>query len=219
MNTNPLSPSETGGDVGAYNVDEDNELTRRIIGAAIDVHRELGPGNDEAPYEEGLSLRLASLGVEHQCQVSMPVRYRGVALDCGLRLDVLAEGRLPVELKANELDHPVHEAQLLTYMRLGGYPLGLLLNFDVAVLKEGIKRRVLTRLPGESDSRVEGSRFDRLSVAILDAAMTVHRALGPGLLGSVYEECLCHELTTRGLERFNKSYSRKRRTSRRHLLG
>jgi GxxExxY protein len=182
------------------NVDNDNELTGRVIGAAIDVHRELGPGNDEAAYEEALSLRLSQLGIVHECQRRMPVNYRGQLLDCGLRLDVLVENRLPLELKSQEYDLPVHEAQLLTYMKLGSYPLGLLINFDVAVLKEGLRRKVLTK-PHTSGSSAAfaTSEFDALSVAILDAALTVHRTLGPGLLRSIYEECLCHELKLAGM--------------------
>ena len=182
------------------NVDEDNQLTGTVIGAAIDVHRELGPGNDEAAYEEALSLRLSQLGVAHECQKRMPVRYRGQVLDCGLRMDALVEGRLPLELKATEHELVVHEAQILTYMRMGPYPLGLLLNFDVAVLKHGIHRMALTKsAPAGVGEPPDTRGFDALSVAILDAAVRVHRELGPGLLRSVYEECLCHEFMLRGV--------------------
>lgn len=78
------------------NVDQDNQLTGRVIGAAIDAHRDLGPGNSEACYEEALSRRLSSLGIAHECQKRLPVRYRGQSLDCGLRMDVHVEGRLPL---------------------------------------------------------------------------------------------------------------------------
>lgn len=183
------------------NVDEDKELTGRIIGAAIDVHRELGPGNDAVVYEEALSLLLTELGVAHECQKAMRVRYRGTLLDCGLRLDVLVENRLPVELKSVERSLPVHEAQLLTYMRMGGYPLGLLINFDVARLKEGIQRKVLTRSKrsGEQERTETPKYLEELSTSILDSALAVHRELGPGLLNCIYEECLCHELSLSGI--------------------
>lgn len=185
------------------NVDDDKELTGLVIGAAIDVHRELGPGNEEAAYEEALSLQLSKKGIAHECQKRMPVRYRGKLLDCGLRLDVLVEKRLPLELKAIEYALRVHEAQLLTYMKMGAYPLGLLINFDVALLKEGIHRRVLTSSPTPAEARdhleTKGRGYDALSTAILDAAFAVHRLLGTGLLRSIYEECFCHELNLCGL--------------------
>jgi GxxExxY protein len=185
------------------NVDHDNELTGLVIGAAIDVHRELGPGNDEAAYEEALSLQLSRKGISHECQQRMPVRYRGKLLDCGLRLDILVEERLPLELKSIEYTLRVHEAQLLTYMRMGAFPLGLLINFDVALLKEGIHRKALTSCPSTAGEPVHAeakdSDYDALSIAILDAAVAVHRSIGPGLLRSIYEECLCHELKLCGL--------------------
>jgi GxxExxY protein len=186
------------------NVNDDNELTGLVIGAAIDVHRELGPGNEEAAYEEALSLQLSRKGIAHECQKRMPVYYRGKLLDCGLRLDVLVEGRLPLELKAIEYPLRVHEAQLLTYMRMGAFPLGLLINFDVALLKEGIHRKALTFSPMAAKEHdgpdAEDCGFDALSNAILDAAFAVHRAIGIGLLRSIYEECFCHELHLCGLE-------------------
>jgi len=121
-------------------------------------------------------------------------------LDCGFRLDLLVEARLPVELKAVETVLPIHEAQLLTYLRLGSYPLGLLINFEVALLKEGVRRMVNTRRPPACSSLPEcRDGFDPLSAELLQAALEVHRALGPGLLRSAYEECLCQELSWRGV--------------------
>ncbi len=185
------------------NVDHDNELTGSVIGAAIDVHRELGPGNDEAVYEEALSLQLSRKGIAHECQKRMPVRYRGQLLDCGLRLDILVKERLPLELKSVECPLRVHEAQLLTYMKMGTFPLGLLINFDVALLKEGIHRKALTSAASTAektgDPGAQDSDCNSLSTAILDAAVAVHRTIGAGLLRSIYEECLCHELKLRGL--------------------
>lgn len=182
-------------------VNQDNELTGHIIGAAIEVHRDLGPGNVEAAYEEALSLQLAKRGIQHVSQMRMPVRYMGQLLDCGLRLDILAENRLPVELKSHEFDLPVHEAQLMSYMRMGKFPLGLLINFNVPVLKRGIHRKALTKVDDaiQLDLGSENRRFDPLSAGILDAAMSVHRNVGPGLLASIYEECFCHELNQRGI--------------------
>jgi len=182
-------------------VDQDNELTGQIIGAAIEVHREMGPGNVEAAYEEALSLQLARRGIQHVCQMRMPVRYMEQLLDCGLRLDILAENRLPVELKSHEHDLPVHEAQLMSYMRMGKFPLGLLINFNVPVLKRGIHRKALTKFEDaiKSDLSSANRCYDSLSVGILDAAMSVHRNMGPGLLASIYEECFCHELKQRDI--------------------
>ena len=180
------------------NVDQDNQLTGVIIGAAIAVHRQLGPGVEEAAYEAALSAQMTVEGIDHRCQVPLPVTYKGALLDCGFRLDVLVENRLPLELKAVDVVLPIHEAQLLTYMRLGEYPLGLLINFEVAVLKDGVRRKVQTRrtAPSSQADPVMGD-FDELSREILNGAIEVHRQLGPGLLRSAYEACLCHELTQR----------------------
>jgi GxxExxY protein len=186
-----------------------NNLSRRVIGSAIEVHRELGPGLDEADYEAALSLELTASGISHRCQHPLPVVYKGVALDCGYRLDTLVEDELILELKSVAALHPIHEAQLLTYLRLSGRKLGLLMNFDVPVLKQGIRRRVL----GLEENGVQfhassatpwqqftsDHSFDALSNAVLGAAIEVHRHLGPGLLKSAYQECLCHELSLRGI--------------------
>lgn len=118
-------------------------LTDRIIGCAIEVHRTLGPGLLESAYEECLCYELAQSGVAFRRQASLPVLYKEVKLDCGYRMDVVVEDRVVVELKTVERLVPVHDAQLLTYLRLSGYPVGLLMNFNVPVLRDGIKRFVL----------------------------------------------------------------------------
>lgn len=118
-------------------------LTEQVIGAAIEVHRALGPGLLESAYEACLAHELAARGLHVERQVALPVRYKGVALDCGYRLDLVVEGEVIVELKAVKAFEPIHTAQLLTYLRLAGLRVGLMLNFNVAVLKQGIKRVVL----------------------------------------------------------------------------
>jgi len=121
---------------------ERDPLTEQVIGAAIEVHRELGPGLLESAYEACLCHELASRGLRLQRQVALPVRYKGVHLDCGYRLDLVVEDRVVVEVKAVEALLPVMEAQLLTYLRLSGKRVGLLINFHARVLKDGIRRRV-----------------------------------------------------------------------------
>ena len=121
---------------------EQDPLTGKVIGAAIEVHRGLGPGLLESAYEECLCHELRLAGITFQRQVPLPVVYKGVHLDCGYRLDVVVEGRLILELKTMERLLPIHEAQLLTYLRLAGIHTGLLLNFNVPVLRDGIKRMV-----------------------------------------------------------------------------
>jgi len=183
------------------NVDHDSQTTGEIIGAAIAVHRDLGPGLDEAIYETALSQKLRSLGISHACQVPLGIRYRGTTLDCGYRYDLLIDSRLPVELKAVETVLPIHHAQLLTYLRLGSHPLGLLINFDVPALKDGIKRMAQSLSPASTPLSPSSARVqpDAISSEILAGAFEVHRFLGPGLLRSAYEECLCHELRLRGV--------------------
>jgi GxxExxY protein len=119
------------------------KLTEDVIGAAIEVHRALGPGLLESAYEECLCHELELRGYSYQRQVPLPVVYKGVKLDCGYKLDIVVEGGLVLELKAVEQLAPVHEAQLLTYLKLSGNRVGLLINFHVPVLKDGIRRRVL----------------------------------------------------------------------------
>jgi GxxExxY protein len=129
------------------------DLTGRVIGAAIAVHRKFGPGLDEADYEKAFSLELQALGIEHACQVPLPVLYKGSQLDCGYRMDLVLPGLLLLELKALDKLHPLHEAQLLTYLRLSNFPLGLLLNFGSLLLKDSIIRRANTHIPRDSSIR------------------------------------------------------------------
>jgi GxxExxY protein len=121
----------------------DNEITHQIIGAAIEVHKHLGPGLLESAYEECLfhELQLRNLRVERQKAV--PVVYKQTKLECGYRLDLLVEGRVVVELKSVEGLGPIHEAIILTYLRMSGHRLGLLINFNVSVLKDGIRRFIV----------------------------------------------------------------------------
>jgi GxxExxY protein len=119
------------------------ELTEAIIGAAIDVHRVLGPGLLESAYQMCLAREFEIRQIVFEKEKPQPVYYKGVELDCGYRLDFLVEGKVVVEVKAVETVHRVHEAQLLTYLRLSGFKVGLLINFNVPILKEGITRRAL----------------------------------------------------------------------------
>lgn len=118
-------------------------LTDRIIGCAIEVHRTLGPGLLESAYEECLCYELAQSAITFRRQVPLPVIYKEVKLDCGYRMDVVVDERVVVELKTVEHLAPVHDAQILTYLRLSAYPVGLLMNFNVSVLRDGMKRFVL----------------------------------------------------------------------------
>lgn len=119
------------------------ELTSRILGAAIEVHRVLGPGLLESAYEKCLCRELELARIPFQRQAPLPVVYKGINLDCGYDMDVVVDGKVVLELKAVERVLPIHEAQLLTYLKLGGYQVGLLINFNVPVLKDGVKRLVL----------------------------------------------------------------------------
>ena len=119
-----------------------DQLTRRIIGAAIEVHRHLGPGLLESAYESCLVFELKQLGFTIEQQKPLPVTYKGMVLDCGYRLDLVVEDAVIVELKAVEQLTAIFEAQLLSYLRLTGKKVGLLINFHVPVLKNGIKRIV-----------------------------------------------------------------------------
>jgi hypothetical protein len=116
------------------------ELTEKIISAAIEVHRELGPGLLESAYEECLCRELVGRGLHFERQRELPIRYKGVAIDGVYRIDLIVEGSVIVELKSIDSFAKVHEAQVLTYMRMSGIGIGLLINFNVAVLKDGIKR-------------------------------------------------------------------------------
>ncbi|HTE18551.1 MAG TPA: GxxExxY protein [Armatimonadota bacterium] len=120
-----------------------NEITEVVIGSAIDVHRALGPGLLESAYLACMCRELSLRGMPFVQERALPIAYKGVELDCGYRIDLLVADRVVVELKAVEALDPIHDAQLLTYLRLGGWKVGLLINFNVAVLKHGIRRRVL----------------------------------------------------------------------------
>ena len=120
-----------------------NQITERVIGAAIAVHRALGPGLLESAYQECLCQELVLRGIPFERQVPLPLEYRGIRCECGYRLDILVANAVVVEVKSIEAIAPIHEAQLLTYLRLGGWTIGLLMNFNVVVLKDGIRRKVL----------------------------------------------------------------------------
>ncbi len=134
----------------------DNDLTRYIIGAAIEVHKQLGPGLLESAYEECLAheLQLRNLKVDRQKPI--PVVYKQVKLDCGYRIDLLVENRIVVELKSVEALAPIHEAIILTYLRMSGLKLGLLINFNVTVLKDGVRRFILS---GQQSSNAEVAKI------------------------------------------------------------
>jgi len=119
-----------------------NWLSNQIIGAAIEVHKALGPGLLESAYQSCHRRELELRGIDLQIEVSLPVVYKGEKLDCGYRMDEVVGGLVVVELKSVERLEPIHEAQLLTYLKLSGLWLGLLINFNVPVLKQGIKRLV-----------------------------------------------------------------------------
>ncbi len=135
--------------------DAETALTGRVIGAAIAVHRRLGPGLLEAVYSQCLELELTKAGIKFESEISVPLRYDGMCLRTRLRLDLLVEGTLVVELKAVPEVLPLHRAQLLTYLRLTGHPLGLLINFNVEYLVRGV-RRVINR-PGACSETSEDS--------------------------------------------------------------
>jgi GxxExxY protein len=122
---------------------EFDELSRKVIGCAIEVHRNLGPGLLESVYRRCLAHELGAAGLEFEVEKSIPVRYKEVVLDGELRLDLLIERTLIVELKALESLTSVHEAQILTYMKLAGAKTGLLINFNVRFIKDGLRRFVL----------------------------------------------------------------------------
>ena len=122
---------------------EFDELSRKVIGLSIEVHRELGPGLLENTYKQCLDYELSPAGINFQMEVELPVKYKNVLISCGYRIDLLIENNLIIELKSVDKIIPIHEAQLLTYMKLSGIKVGLLMNFNEIVLKDGIKRFVL----------------------------------------------------------------------------
>jgi len=119
-----------------------NEITNLIIGCAIDVHKILGPGLLESAYEECLCFELENKGLFIERQKQLPIVYKGIHIDYGYRMDVVVENEVVIELKSVEVLLPVHSAQILTYLKLAEKKVGLLINFNVSVLKDGIKRHI-----------------------------------------------------------------------------
>jgi GxxExxY protein len=119
-----------------------DELSNKVIGCALKVHRELGPGLLESTYEQCLCYELSQAGIHFERQKELPVKYQNVMIDCGYRIDLLVEGKLIVELKSVDTLQRIHEAQLLTYMKLAQNGIGLLINFNSVLLRDGIKRLV-----------------------------------------------------------------------------
>ncbi len=120
-----------------------NELTHEIIGASIEVHRALGPGLLESAYRTCLRRELFLRRIPYRKEYPLPLEYKGIRLGCGYKVDILVGSLVAVEVKSVQALAPVHEAQLLTYLRLGGWRVGLLINFNVVVLKDGIRRRIM----------------------------------------------------------------------------
>ena len=120
-----------------------NQITEKVIGAAIEVHQALGPGLLESAYEVCLAREFALRSINFQRQVELPIEYKGIKLETGYRIDFIVEDSVLLEIKAIDSLQPIHEAQILTYMKLYGTKLGLLLNFNVPVLRQGIKRKIL----------------------------------------------------------------------------
>ena len=121
---------------------EINKLTRELIGAAIEVHRVLGPGLLESAYEACLCRELEIRGIAYERQRALPLEYKGIRVECSYRVDILVVGTVVIEVKAVESLEPIHSAQLLTYLKLGGWHVGLLINFNVPMVKDGIIRLV-----------------------------------------------------------------------------
>jgi GxxExxY protein len=140
-----------------------NALSHRVIGLCMEVHRELGPGLLESAYEEALAFELVQAGLRYERQREMPLLYKGVKLDCGYRVDFVVEGELIIELKAVTELLPIHHAQLLTYLKLDHRSLGLLVNFNVPVVKDGIRRVVA----GEPFKEEKPARSDFGQLALL----------------------------------------------------
>ena len=120
-----------------------NQLTHEVIGAAIEIHRTLGPGLLESAYRKCLCRELTLRGIPFKKEEPLPLEYKGLRLEAGYRVDILVAGLVVVETKSVEALAPIHDAQLLTYLRLGGWRVGLLINFNVVVLKDGIHRKIM----------------------------------------------------------------------------
>ena len=123
-------------------ISELNKITQTIIASAVAVHRELGAGLLESAYEACFAYELIQHGLIVERQKALPINYRGITVDCGYRIDLLVENKVIVELKAAERIEPIHEAQLLSYLKLSGCQVGLLINFNVKTLRQGIRRLV-----------------------------------------------------------------------------
>ena len=121
----------------------DEQLTESIIGACIEVHKHLGPGLLESAYQQCLCHELTLRGIRFEREVDLPVIYKGVRLDCAYRMDVVVEGRVLLELKSIEECAPIPEAKLISYLKISGLRVGLLINFNVKILKDGVMRRVV----------------------------------------------------------------------------
>ena len=119
---------------------EENEIANKVIGLGIEIHKELGPGLLESAYKECMYYKIGKSGLFVEKEKPMPLVYEGVKLDCGYRIDLLIEKKLVIEIKSLEALNDIHLAQTLTYLKLGNYKLGLLINFNVILLKDGIKR-------------------------------------------------------------------------------
>ena len=126
-----------------YHENKYSDLTSKIIGCAIEVHKILGPGLLESAYEECFAYELRNAGLQIEQQKTLPVMYKDINLDCGYRIDILVEDTIIVELKSVDAINPVHEAQILTYLKFSGKKIGLLINFNVTLLKNGLKRFIL----------------------------------------------------------------------------
>ena len=122
----------------------ENEIANKVIGIAIEVHKALGPGLFESAYKECLFYKISQAGLQVEKEKPMPLIFEDVKLDCGYRIDLLVQNKLVLELKAVDALNDVHVAQVLTYLKLGGFKLGLLINFNVSLLKNGIKRVINT---------------------------------------------------------------------------
>ena len=121
-----------------------SELTSKIIGCAIEVHKALGPGLLESAYEECLAYELQKAGLRIERQKALPVVYKDIKLDCGYRIDILVENAVVLELKSIDAVSPVHEAQILTYLKFSEREIGLLINFNVTLLKNGLKKYIMS---------------------------------------------------------------------------
>ncbi|MFH1230327.1 MAG: GxxExxY protein [Planctomycetota bacterium] len=125
------------------NLDEINKLSNKVIGLAIEVHRNLGPGLLESVYQQCLSYELSENNIEFKSEYPVPVKYKNINIDCSFRADLIVSDNIILELKATDKILPIHEAQLMTYMKITGIRLGLIINFNVKLLKNGIKRIIL----------------------------------------------------------------------------